>query len=135
MCRREKRWFGRLCIFSLNKLLRSRELPPQDQIPNNFADAVARAFSRSQVLNTLQREFRNIVNQTERRLRNFLHQGKLNAYYFGADACHSVPHAFWATAHADGALVSGTFYSVPRALRAIAHADGAALGRKSRRQS
>jgi hypothetical protein len=73
--------------------------------PNNFADAVARAFSRSQVLNTLQREFRKIVNQTEHRLRNLLLQGKLNAYYFDAYGCHSVPRALWATAHADGAIV------------------------------
>ena len=96
--------------------------------PNNFVDAVARAFSRSQVLNTLQREFRNIVNQTERRLRNFLHQGKLNAYYFDADGCHSVPRALWATAHADVAVVSGTFYSVPRALCATAKVSGAFEG-------
>ena len=82
--------------------------------PNNFADAVAQAFSRSQVLNTLRREFKNIVNQTEHRLRNFLHQGKLNAYYFDGDGCHSVPRAIWATPHANGALVAGIFYSVPR---------------------
>jgi hypothetical protein len=88
--------------------------------PNNFADAVARAFSRSQVLNTLQRDFRDIANQTEHRLRNFLHQGKLNAYYFDDNGCHSVPRALWATAYANGALVSGTFHSVPPALRATA---------------
>lgn len=93
--------------------------------PTNFADAVAQAFLRSQVLNTLRREFRDIVNQTEHRLRDFLHQGKLNAYYFDADGCHSVPRALWATAHANGALLSGTFYSVPPALRKTAHPDGA----------
>ena len=30
----------------------------------------------------MRREFKDIVNQTVHRLRNFLHQGKLNAYYF-----------------------------------------------------
>lgn len=92
--------------------------------PNNFADAVVQAFSRSPVLNTLQREFKNIVSQTEHRLRNLLHQGKLNAYYFDADDCHAVPQALWATAHANGALVAGTFYSVPRALWATVKVSG-----------
>ncbi len=92
--------------------------------PNNFADAVARAFLRSQVLNTLRREFRDVVNQTENRLRNFLHQGKLNAYYFDADGCHSVPRALWATPHANGALVAGIFYSVPRDFWATVKVSG-----------
>lgn len=91
---------------------------------NNFADAVLQAFSRSPVLNTLQREFKNIVSQTEHRLRNFLYQGKLNAYYFDADGCNSVPRALWATTHANGALVAGAFYSVPRALRATVKVSG-----------
>ncbi len=64
------------------------------------------------------------MNQTEHRLRNFLHQGKLNAYYFDADGCHSAPRALWAAAHANGALMAGTFYSVPRALLATVKLSG-----------
>ncbi len=64
------------------------------------------------------------MNQTENRLRNFLHQGKLNAYYFDADGCHSVPRALWATPHANGALVAGIFYSVPRDFWATVKVSG-----------
>lgn len=79
-----------------------------DTAPDNFADAVARAFARSQVLNILRREFKDIVKQTIQRLRNLLHQGKLKAYYFKTDGCHSVSRHLWATAHADDALMLGT---------------------------
>ncbi len=44
------------------------------------------------------------------RLRNFLHEGKLKAYYFGHDGCHSVSREFWATTHADGEMESGTYW-------------------------
>jgi hypothetical protein len=90
----------------------------------NFADEVARALSRSKVLNTLQREFKNIINQTEHRLRNFLHRGKVNAYYFDGDGRHSVSRAIWATPHANGALVAGAFYSVPRTLWSTVKVSG-----------
>ena len=77
--------------------------------PDNFADAVARAFMQSQVPNALRREFKDIVKQTVHRLRNFLHQGKLNAYYFDTYGRQSVPQSLWATANADGAIESGIF--------------------------
>ena len=54
--------------------------------------------------------FEEIRNQTVQRLRNFLHQGLLKGYYFQDDGCHSLSRDFWATAYADGAIESGTYW-------------------------
>jgi hypothetical protein len=62
----------------------------------------------------LQHEFQDIVKQTVHRLRNVLHQEKLKAYYFGDSGCHSVSPEFWATAHADGVMESGTYCPLGR---------------------
>jgi hypothetical protein len=58
----------------------------------------------------LQLELRDAVTQTVHRLRNFLHRGELNAYYFDNDGRHSVARDFWATAHADGVMESGIYW-------------------------
>ena len=50
------------------------------------------------------------MNQTVHQLRNLLHEGKLKAYYFRDDGCHSVSRDFWATAQADGVMESGTYW-------------------------
>ncbi len=44
------------------------------------------------------------------RLRNFLHQGNLKAYYFREDGCHSISREFWATDQASGVMESGTYW-------------------------
>ena len=54
-----------------------------------------------------------ILTEAEHRLRNFLHQGVLSAYYFGGVADQGrrgVAHEFWATTAADGVLLSGTYF-------------------------
>ena len=74
-------------------------------------DALARALSQPTVIpDALRHEFHDIVNQTVHRLRNFLHQGKLKAYYFEDNGCHSVSREICATVHADGVMDSGTYW-------------------------
>jgi hypothetical protein len=58
----------------------------------------------------LRKLFEGIAGQTVPRLRNFLHQGKLKAYYFENDGCRFVSREFWATAEADGVIESGTYW-------------------------
>jgi hypothetical protein len=86
--------------------------PPSETKPGNSLEALARALSPLPVIPDAlrQHEFQDIVNQTVHRLRNFLHQEKLKAYYFGDDGCASVSREFWATAHADGVMESGTYW-------------------------
>ena len=62
----------------------------------------------------------DLLTQTEHRLRNFLHQGVLTAYYFGGlfdQGRHAVAPEFWATTEADGVLMSGSYwpFGKPRA--------------------
>jgi hypothetical protein len=59
-----------------------------------------------QVLDTLC----NSLNQSSHRLRNFLHQGELKAYYFGKDGRHSLSRDFWATTDADELMESGIYW-------------------------
>jgi hypothetical protein len=58
----------------------------------------------------LRKVFEGIAGQTVPRLRDFLHKGKLKAYYFENDGCRSVSREFWATTQADGVIESGTYW-------------------------
>jgi hypothetical protein len=78
---------------------------PPAKAHNDF-DAAVRAFSQP----LFPDQVRGAFEQTMYRLRSFLHQGTLKAYYFSHDGCHSVPEKFWATAQADGALESSTYW-------------------------
>jgi hypothetical protein len=79
--------------------------------PDNSFEALARALSQPPGIPDAWRPaFEDIASETMHRLRNFLHEGRLKAYYFGDDGCHSVSRGFWATAHADGVLESGTYW-------------------------
>jgi hypothetical protein len=69
-----------------------------------------RAFSQPHVSDAVPLELQDIVNQTLVRLRNFLHQGKLNVYYFRNDGRHSVSRDFWATQQADGVIETGIYW-------------------------
>jgi hypothetical protein len=85
--------------------------PQSETKPDNSLEALARALSQPPgIPDALLHEFRDIVNQTMHRLRNFLHEGKLKAYYFGDDGCHSVSREIWATAHGDGVMESGIYW-------------------------
>jgi hypothetical protein len=65
----------------------------------------------------LRRLYEEIAGQTVPRLRNFLHQGNLKAYYFENDGPHSVSREFWATAQADGMIESGAYWPFGRPTR------------------
>jgi hypothetical protein len=77
--------------------------------PDNYVEAATRALSSPQQPRALQREFQDILNQTVHRLRNFLHQGELKAYYFGKDGRDSVSRDFWATTDANGVMELGIY--------------------------
>jgi hypothetical protein len=74
--------------------------------PDGHIEQAVRAFSQPQVPEV----WRHIAKDTVHRLRNFLHQGKLSAYYFENDGRHVVPRDFWATTHANGVLESGIYW-------------------------
>ena len=60
----------------------------------------------------LQQQVRDVLTDTEHRLRNFLHQGVLTAYYFGGlfhEGRQEVAREFWPTTEADGVLISGMY--------------------------
>jgi hypothetical protein len=76
--------------------------------PESHIEEAVRAFSQPQIPRVWQDAFEKIARQTVERLRNLLHQGKLNAYYFYCGR-HAVPCEFWATAPADGVLESGCY--------------------------
>ena len=71
---------------------------------------MARAFSQPLVPDAWRHAFKEIANSGMHRLRNFLHQGNLKAYYFREDGCHSISREFWATDQASGVMESGTYW-------------------------
>lgn len=85
------------------------EAEPPAKSESHIEEAV-RAFSQPQMPEVWQHAFEETVSQTVHRLRNFLHQGKLDAYYFESDGRLTVPRDFWATAQANGVLESGTYW-------------------------
>jgi hypothetical protein len=88
---------------------------PQSQTkPKNTFDAAVRAFSQPLYLEQWRRTFEEIASQTVPRLRNFLHQGTLTAYYFADDGSHSVSREFWATSNADGVIETGLYWPFGR---------------------
>ena len=50
------------------------------------------------------------IGQTITRLRNYLHQAKIKAYYFSKDGRQTVGQNFWATSEADGVLEFGDYW-------------------------
>jgi hypothetical protein len=78
----------------------------QSKKPSNYVEA---AWLALQEHYALQREFQDISNQTVQRLRNSLHQCKLNAYYFKKGGRVSVSPHFWATMDASGVLEVGIY--------------------------
>jgi hypothetical protein len=74
--------------------------------PEGHIEQAVRAFSGPR----FPEEFRQIASQAVPRMRNILHRGELTAYYFDNQGRHSVPRNYWATAEADGALETGTYW-------------------------
>ena len=104
IARAAKRWFA--------ERFNEPEIPsgPQSatKAESHIEEAV-RAFSQPQIPRVWQDAFENIARRTVQRLRNLLHQGNLNAYYFDYYGRHAVPREFWATAPANGVLESGCY--------------------------
>ena len=69
-----------------------------------------RAFSQPFIPEPLQQVFTEIATETVPRLRSFLHQGKLTAYYFADNGSHCLPPEFWATPNADGVIETGIYW-------------------------
>jgi hypothetical protein len=90
--------------------LQSAAAPESPAKPDNNLDAAVRAFSQPQVPDAWVHAFEDIASPTVHRLRNYLHEGKLKAYYFRDDGCHSVLREFWATAQANGVMESSTYW-------------------------
>jgi hypothetical protein len=84
-------------------------------------EKVSRALSgQPSISEGLLQQFAGVLTETEHRLRNFLHQGLLTAYYFGGlfhQGRSGVAREFWPTTEADGVLISGTYwpFGKPRA--------------------
>jgi hypothetical protein len=78
--------------------------------PESPIEAAIRVFSLPQVPDVWLHAFKKIARETGHRLRNLLHQGKLDGYYFDDDGRHAVPREFWATGQADGVLESGIYW-------------------------
>jgi hypothetical protein len=78
--------------------------------PDNYIEAAW--LSLRQEPHGLQHEFQDILNQTVQRLRDLLHQGKLNAYYFKKRGRVFVSPHFWATTDANGVMEVG-IYGLP----------------------
>jgi hypothetical protein len=70
----------------------------------------ARSLPFAQRPGAFQQAFEEIAEPTVLRLRNFLHQGKITAYYFTGNGCHSLPREFWATTEANEVIESGTYW-------------------------
>jgi hypothetical protein len=93
--------------FSLLEPTAARETQTE---PKNDLEAAVRIFSQPPIPDALRHVFEEAWVPAVSRLRNFLYQGTLQAFYFSHDGCHPVSREFWLTAHADGALESSTYW-------------------------
>jgi hypothetical protein len=86
----------------------------KDECDASSIQQAARALSgQPSISEGLRQEVADVLTETEHRLRNFLHQGVISAYYFGGVADqgrHGVAREFWATTGADGVLLSGMYF-------------------------
>ena len=88
---------------------------PDGHVPvPNAVLAAAKSWFPLQIDLPLQPQVRdalyNALNEAAHRLRNLLHQGELEAYYFGRDGRHSISRDFWATTDADEVMESAIWH-------------------------
>lgn len=86
--------------------------PNTDIVAMTQLDALTHALAQPPISEDLRQQFEHILTHVEHRLRNFLHQSVLTAYYFGSlfhPGRNAVAPEFWATTEADKVLRSG-FY-------------------------
>ena len=89
---------------------------PQTKAESNF-EAEVRAFSQPQIPEAWRHAFEEITTETVQRLRKFLHQSTLTAYYFDDFGRHGISREFWATAPADGVIETGTYWPLGKQMR------------------
>jgi hypothetical protein len=99
------RWFPE----QFNQFVVAMESQPASRSEDPIEQAV-QAFSPPQIPGESRNAWENIVSQTVHRLRNLLHQGKLNAYYFDEYGSHIVRRDSWVTTGTNGVLESGTYW-------------------------
>jgi hypothetical protein len=106
-------WFSER-VAALEAAMADELANSKDECNSSSIQQVARALSgQPSISERLRQEFAGVLTETEHRLRNFLHQGLLSAYYFGGLADQGrcgVKREFWATTKADGVLLSGTYF-------------------------
>jgi hypothetical protein len=105
-------WFSER-VAALEAAMADELANSKDECDASSIQQVARALSQHSISERLRQEFAGVLTETEHRLRNFLHQGLLSAYYFGGLADQGrcgVKREFWATTKADGVLLSGTYF-------------------------
>jgi hypothetical protein len=80
--------------------------------PRRGVNALAWALSQPPIPWEVQVMIADVVPKTVHRLRNYLFQDKLKAYYFGGlfEGRHEVHPAIWVTPQGDGVLESGIFF-------------------------
>jgi hypothetical protein len=105
IARAAERWFPE----QFNQFVVATESQPASR-PEDPIEQAVQAFSPPQVPGVSRDAWENIVSQTVHRLRNLLHQGKLNAYYFDEYGSHIVRRDLWVTTETDGVLESGTYW-------------------------
>jgi hypothetical protein len=105
IARAVERWFPE----QFNQFVVAMESQPASRSEDPIEQAV-QPFSPPQIPGVSRHAWENIVSQTVHRLRNLLHQGKLNAYYFDEYGSHIVRRDSWVTTETNGVLESGTYW-------------------------
>jgi hypothetical protein len=105
IARAVERWFPE----QFNQFVVAMESQPASRSEDPIEQAV-QPFSPPQIPGVSRHAWENIVSQTVHRLRNLLHQGKLNAYYFDEYGSHTVRRDSWVTTETNGVLESGTYW-------------------------
>lgn len=105
-----ERWFPE----QFNQFVVAMKSQPASR-PEGHIEQAVQAFSPPQIPGVSRDAWQNIRSQTVHRLRNLLHQGKLNAYYFDDYGSHTVRRNSWVTTETDSVLNFGTYwpYGVP----------------------
>jgi hypothetical protein len=101
-------------VFIAAKLWLPEKVASLETLATDDPSVHVRSLSYPQLPEDFRQAFEEIAGPTVRRLRNFLNQGKLTAYYFTGDGCHSLAREFWATTQANGVIESGTYWPAGR---------------------
>jgi hypothetical protein len=91
--------------------------PPKDGALTPVEELAQALRPPPSISDALRQQFMHLLTRTEHRLRNFLHQGVLTAYYFGGlfdQGQHAVAGEFWATTDAEGVLLAGSYWPFGR---------------------